>query len=273
VRPDCVLLPFLGDARVVHRAGTESIRWLETYTAPLLLLMGLNLLAWAYIQRRRRQTRGTALRAWRRGLGLGRPGHRHRQANRALRPGRSPQAGAGARLRQRVEILAPAEQWRLVELIAQSLATHCFLLCHPDKAEADYRLDFATDAWLNYVPSLRYPARLSNTSEPEGTAWDGNNSTATPWRSVVRRLTALPRAWRESAKQAPAEPVPLTISRRWHSSKLSAFEGSLIMQVDGKRPIDQLITGTAPSSRESSPEVREFFRRMADWDHLQFQIP
>jgi SAM-dependent methyltransferase len=176
-------------------------------------------------------------------------------------------------LRQHVEILAPAEQWRLVELIAQSLATHCFLLCHPDKAEADYRLDFATDAWLDYVPSLRYPARLSNTSKPERTAWDGDNSTVTPLSSVVRRLRALPRAWRESAKQAPAEPVPLTISRRWHSSKLSAFEGSLIMQVDGKRPVDQLITATAPSSRESLPEAREFFRRMADWDHLQFQIP
>lgn len=29
--------------------GTESIRWLETYAAPFLLLMGLALLAWAYI--------------------------------------------------------------------------------------------------------------------------------------------------------------------------------------------------------------------------------
>ena len=74
-------------------------------------------------------------------------------------------------LRQRVEMLAPAEQWRLVELIAQSLGTHRFLLCHPDKSETDYGLDFATDAWLNYVPSLRYPARITNTvgrREPPG---------------------------------------------------------------------------------------------------------
>jgi len=28
--------------------GTESIRWLETYAAPFLLIMGLSLLAWAY---------------------------------------------------------------------------------------------------------------------------------------------------------------------------------------------------------------------------------
>ena len=30
--------------------GTESIRWLETYAAPFLILMGLALLAWAYIR-------------------------------------------------------------------------------------------------------------------------------------------------------------------------------------------------------------------------------
>ncbi len=30
--------------------GTESIRWLETYSAPFLILMGLALLAWAYIR-------------------------------------------------------------------------------------------------------------------------------------------------------------------------------------------------------------------------------
>ena len=55
-------------------------------------------------------------------------------------------------------------------------------------------------------------------------------------------------------------------------SKLTTFEGSLIKQVDGTRPISQLITAAAQSSRQSLPEAREFFRRMAEWDHLQFQI-
>jgi NCS1 family nucleobase:cation symporter-1 len=32
------------------RHGTESIRWLETLAAPFLLLMGLSLLAWAYVK-------------------------------------------------------------------------------------------------------------------------------------------------------------------------------------------------------------------------------
>ncbi|WP_068315119.1 NCS1 family nucleobase:cation symporter-1 [Polycladidibacter hongkongensis] len=32
------------------RNGTESIRWLEIYAAPFLLLMGFALLAWAYVQ-------------------------------------------------------------------------------------------------------------------------------------------------------------------------------------------------------------------------------
>jgi SAM-dependent methyltransferase len=175
-------------------------------------------------------------------------------------------------LRQRVETLPPAEQWRLVELIAQSLGTHRFLLCHPGKAETDYMLDFATDAWLDYVPSLRYPARVSNPPEPEGTAGDGDDSTGTSWSYVVRRLRALPRAWRGLAEPAPAAPGPLTLSRRWHSSKLMAFEHSLIKQVDGKRPIRQLITAASQSSGQSLPGAREFCRRMADWDHLQFRI-
>jgi SAM-dependent methyltransferase len=176
-------------------------------------------------------------------------------------------------LRRRVETLPPAEQWRLVELIAQSLATHRFLLCHPDKAEADYRLDFATDAWLDYVPSLRYPARVSKTAEPEGTAGDSDDSTGTPWSSVVRRLRALPRTWRESAEPALAKPEPLTLSRRWHSSQLTDFNGVLIKQVDGERPITQIIRAAKQSSPQFLPGAREFFRRMADWDHLQFQIP
>ena len=175
-------------------------------------------------------------------------------------------------LRQRVETLASAEQWRLVELIAQSLGTHRFVLCHPGKAEADYALDFATDAWLDYVPSLRYPATITNTVGQERTLGD-DDSTGPPWRSVVRRLRALPRAWRGSAEPAPPEAGPLTISRGWHSSKLTAFEGSLIKQVDGTRPISQLIMAAARSNGHSLPEARGFFRRMADWDHLQFQIP
>ena len=79
--------------------------------------------------------------------------------------------------------------------------------------------------------------------------------------------------WRGSAEPTRAEPAPLILSRRWHSSKLTPFEGSLIKQVDGTRPIGQLITAAAQSSRQSSLGARDFFRRMAEWDHLQFQIP
>jgi hypothetical protein len=47
----------------------------------------------------------------------------------------------------------------------------------------------------------------------------------------------------------------------------------LIKQVDRTRPIGQLIRTAAQSKGQSLPEAREFFRRMAEWDHLQFQIP
>jgi hypothetical protein len=60
---------------------------------------------------------------------------------------------------------------------------------------------------------------------------------------------------------------------RFHGEcRLTAFEGSF-EQVDGKRQISQLITAATQSSWQSLPGAREFFRRMAEWDHLQFQIP
>ena len=44
----CFLLFWVCHVWFVAR-GTESIRWLETYAAPFLLLMGLALLVWAYV--------------------------------------------------------------------------------------------------------------------------------------------------------------------------------------------------------------------------------
>ncbi|MDD7911481.1 MULTISPECIES: NCS1 family nucleobase:cation symporter-1 [Pseudovibrio] len=43
-------LAFWGLHLYFIRNGTESIRWLETYAAPFLLLMGFALLAWAYFR-------------------------------------------------------------------------------------------------------------------------------------------------------------------------------------------------------------------------------
>ena len=66
-------------------------------------------------------------------------------------------------IRKRAETLPPVDQWRLVELMGQSLGTHRFLLCHPGKDEDDYALDFTGTAWLDYVPTRRHPLLVAET--------------------------------------------------------------------------------------------------------------
>jgi len=145
-------------------------------------------------------------------------------------------------VRKVVETLPPVDQWRLVELFAQSLTNHRFLLCHPNKEARDYTLDFTGEGWLDYIPSLRH--------------------------GLVKTT------WTEAA-QANAASEPLVIRRSWQTLALTTFEAALFEQVDGERPIrDMLRTMPAMGNDEESlSAARKFFRCMADWDHLQYQIP
>jgi SAM-dependent methyltransferase len=148
-------------------------------------------------------------------------------------------------LRKVAETLPPVDQWRLMELIVQLGGTHQFLLCHPRKVESNYRLDFTGDGWLDYIPSLRHPIKVSATT-------DGTE-----------------------AAQVDAATEPLVIRRSWHTLALNTFEAALFEQVDGERPIRDMLK-TMPGTgndKESLSAARQFFRCMADWDHLQYQIP
>ena len=140
-------------------------------------------------------------------------------------------------IRKRAEALLPVDQWRLVELIAQSLAAHNFLLCHPEKDEGDYALDFRGQAWLDYVPR-RHPLLVA-----------------------------------ETKGDPTVEPV--VIQRSWQTLALETFESALLEQVDGERPIRDILRA-APSVGEDEKSLsaaRRFFLRMADSDHLLYQIP
>ncbi len=66
-------------------------------------------------------------------------------------------------VRRTVEAQPLEEQWRLVELFAQSLATHRFLLCHPAKDPANYTPEFTGNGWLDYIPSVRFPLEVDGT--------------------------------------------------------------------------------------------------------------
>ena len=147
-------------------------------------------------------------------------------------------------LRRLVETLPVVEQWRVVELLGQSLARIFPLVCHPDRPEADYTLDFTGDAWLDYVPSLRPRLEILSVQSEEGN-----------------------------------EKSPMTttsIKRYGHRVKLTPFESALLMRVDGKRPIIAIIEDDGLDESNAVQRLvlaREFFRRMAGWDHLLYEIP
>ena len=147
-------------------------------------------------------------------------------------------------IRKRVETLPLIDQWRLVELMGQRLGTHRFLLCHPGKDERDYALDFTGTAWLDYVPSRRHQLLVAETKRIAGLEID-------------------PNVW------------PMLVQRSWETLVLEAFESALLERVDGERPIRDILgaAGGVGQDKNSLPAARRFFVRMAEADHLLYQVP
>ena len=137
--------------------------------------------------------------------------------------------------------LSLPEQWQLVELLGQSMGSHRFLLCRPERSPGDYVLDFAADdpngEWLSYIPHLRPPLSVVRHSDP-----------------VLR--------------------TPATLKRLFHEFTLDDLEAKMFESVDGRNTIAQIIEAAATGA-EDLAEVRSrafrLFARMHDWDHLMFQ--
>lgn len=65
------------------------------------------------------------------------------------------------RLHQRLGSLSMPDQWAVVELLAQEHGTHRFVLTHPERARRVRKIDFNSGDWLEWIPSCRYPARIT----------------------------------------------------------------------------------------------------------------
>jgi SAM-dependent methyltransferase len=142
-------------------------------------------------------------------------------------------------VRKLAETLPVANQWEIVELMGQSVARHNFLLCHPEKDKRDYTLEFSGDEWLDYIPSRRHPLAVQ-------ARFDGARASR---RLVIHRLS--------------------------HSVALETTEAGLFEQVDGSRTIRDILrtTHVAQNNEDLLLAARRFFGCMAEWDHLQFEIP
>jgi SAM-dependent methyltransferase len=148
-------------------------------------------------------------------------------------------------LRKSIETLPDSDRWRLVELIGQSLQKHFFLVCHVDRPETDYTLDFSGQAWLDYVPRLH------------------------PTLAILRGQFGA-----SSERPAASDTV---VERYGHRVELDTLEAALLRRVDGERPIIEIIEddvlNEAANPLQRIHHARELFRRMAEWDHLFYEIP
>jgi SAM-dependent methyltransferase len=178
-------------------------------------------------------------------------------------------------LRRAVEALPLADQWHLVELVAQSLPCHRFLLCHPERDEADYTLDFTGSKWLDYIPSLRHPLKVLPKAEITRPAQADADGSRTSWSNLVHvfKRTFERRHFRTG--DFPAKSEPLAVRRKWHTAELSTFGVALLDQVDGQRPIREILRAMSATEHDEQwlSAAGQFFRRMAEWDHFQYQIP
>lgn len=153
-------------------------------------------------------------------------------------------------VRRRAESLDEIDQWALIELLFQSPGTHRFLVCHADRPPGDYTLDFSGDAWLDYVPTLRPPIEIGLTQR-----FGSGAVTDDPTAAAV------------------------VVKRDWHSIEVNALGAAILELLDAVTPIRRIVRETSPLVTQAGWDrdthldaVRDFFRRMAGWDHLQFRI-
>lgn len=149
----------------------------------------------------------------------------------------------GDPLRQAIETLPLTEQWQAIELIGQALARQFFIACHLDRPASDYALDFRGQDWLDYIPSLRRPMDMFR-DPPAGTS------------------------------EAPG--VITAVKRYSHRVECDPCESAWLMRIDGTRPIIEIIEDDeldATNAPERVQHAREFFARMAECDHLLYEIP
>src|SRR5215471_17948745 len=67
----------------------------------------------------------------------------------------------------KVNALPDESIWRFMELYNGTLGQHCFCVCHPDRPESSYKIDFSSNAFMDYVPVLRCQEVAAKSDAPE----------------------------------------------------------------------------------------------------------
>ena len=71
-----------------------------------------------------------------------------------------PSSAGSVELHRAIAALPRERQWSVMERINTRNACHFFMACHPERPRHAYRIDFSTQASMNYIPSFRYRCGL-----------------------------------------------------------------------------------------------------------------
>jgi len=135
-----------------------------------------------------------------------------------------------------VDALPEESIWRFMELYNGTLGQHCFCVCHPGRPESNYKIDFSSSAFMDYIPVLRCREVTPKAGAPEGCV-------------TVKRDS-------------------------WPAFTLNQMTSALFKQIDGTKSIrDCIELARLPNAVDSESICRAAFQHLWRLSHIFVRIP
>ena len=74
-------------------------------------------------------------------------------------------------VRAKLLALPKAQQWQAMELLNGGIRMHSFMMCHPDRPQSSYQLNFNSPEFLNWIPIKRVHRVAEANAETNQPAW------------------------------------------------------------------------------------------------------
>lgn len=121
-----------------------------------------------------------------------------------------------------LSVLSKERQWAVMERIHFRNGCHFFTACRPERAFADYKVDFASSGVSRYIPMFRYRCRL----EGERLLGPNHNSVLTALEAALFRIIDGRRSLEDIAVEATVQGLFLASTLSENRVKVfNAFQG------------------------------------------------
>ena len=136
---------------------------------------------------------------------------------------------------RKVNTMPEKSIWEFMELYNGTLGQHAFCVCLPTRDKNSYRIDFSTEAFMDYVPSTRF----REVKLPEG---------AVPGSMALKR-----------------EPHPVYT--------FTPTAAALIRQIDGKKTIRECLAASGLTGADAVEICRAAFRHLWRLSYIFVKLP